>query len=143
MPGYNVHLAATNPRARRNNSFLKGMEMPDILKAFVQKYTLDGARKKYNEIKTPDMPDFSFFEQRVLSRDDEMEEGMHYGASATPNIHLFWDSLEEKEKNNPFYRGYLWHLLTDFYTYQTLQIYSDIDISLLHFLKMQLHLWLK
>ena len=119
MPGYSAHLAATKKESRENISFLIGVEMPDILKAFVRKYTLEGARQKYNEIKTKDMPDFSYFEKRVQEKDDKLEKGMHYGSSDVPNIHSFWDSLTIEEKNNPFYRGYLWHLLTDFYAYQT------------------------
>ena len=57
---------------------------------------------------------------------------MHYGSSDVPNIRSFWDRFTIEEKNNPFYRGYLWHLLTDFYAYQTLKIFSGVDINLLH-----------
>lgn len=132
MPGYYVHLASTNQVARRNSSFLKGVEMPDLLKTYLKRYGLVKARKRYNDLKTPDMPDFSFFERRVQEKDNDEENGMHYGSSAKPNFHLFWDSLTEEEKNSPFYRGYLWHLLTDYYAYQTLDLFSDIDINLLH-----------
>ena len=52
MPGYYVHLAATNPKARRNNSFVKGIIMPDLLKAYVRKYGLVKTKKKYNEFAT-------------------------------------------------------------------------------------------
>ena len=133
MPGYYVHLASSNPKARRDISFVKGVEMPDLLKTYYKLYGLDKTREKYNEIKTPDMPDFSFFERRVQEKDlPSYENGMHYGPSANPNVRLFWNSLTEEEKQNPFYRGYLWHLITDLYTKQVLGIYDDIDSDLLH-----------
>ena len=78
MPGYYVHLAATNQVARRNNSFLRGVEMPDLLKTYLKRYGLVKTRKKYNELKTPDMPDFSFYEKRVQEKDNDLENGDRY-----------------------------------------------------------------
>lgn len=144
MPGYYVHLAASNSNARRNISFIKGVLMPDLLKTYYKLYGLDKTREKYNEIKTFDMPNFDFFERRVQEKDSiDFENGMHYGPSANPNVYSFWGSLTEEERKNPFYRGYLWHLLTDLYTKQVLGIYSDIDSNLLHQDWDQLNIYIK
>lgn len=124
MPGYYVHLAASNKLARKNRSFVCGVEMPDLLKYYVKTYTLDEAKQKYDKIKTQDMPDFSFFEERVQQKEiSNSNWGMHYGLSSNPDIFSFWNSLTDSQKQNPFFIGYLWHLLTD------LLIYKHLDID--------------
>ena len=124
MPGYYVHLAASNKKARKNRSFVCGVETPDLLKYYLSTYGIVGAKNKYNIIKTTDMPDFSYFEYRLQQEErNNLPVGMHYGCSSNPNVLSFWNSLTETQKTNPFYIGYLWHLLTDLLMYS----YLDID----------------
>ena len=133
MPGYYIHLAASNSKNRGNKKFIKGIIMPDLLKDYYRMYGFSETKKKYEEIKINGMPDFSFFEQRVQEKPKEnTNEGLHYGTSADPNIHLFWNSLTNEQKNNPFFRGYLWHLLTDLYIDQMLGLEFGLNLELLH-----------
>lgn len=128
MPGYYVHLAASNQKTRQNRSFVCGVETPDLLKKYLKLYGLDGAREKYNSIKTVEMPDFSYFESRVQQQENNLSSnGMHYGWSSNPNVMCYWDSLTKSEKQNPFYIGYLWHLLTDLFMYKYLNIESKLS----------------
>ncbi len=135
MPGYYVHLAASNKTARKNRSFVCGVEIPDLLKYYVKTYTLAEAKKKYDKIKTEDMPNFSFFEKRVQQVEkSNNSDGMHYGWSSNPDIFSFWNSLTNEQKQNPFFIGYLWHLLTDLLIYKHLNIDSIFnDLKKLHF----------
>lgn len=124
MPGYYFHLAACNELANKNRSFELGVEAPDLLKKYYKMLGLEEACKKYNSIRTSEMPDFSYFELRVQQREDiNNKDGLHYGISSNPDVIGFWNSLSDDEKKNPFYIGYLWHLLTD------LLVYSFIDID--------------
>lgn len=134
MPGYYVHLAASNKTLRKNRSFVCGVEIPDLLKYYVKTYTLAEAKKKYDKIKTEDMPDFSFFEERVQQKEISNSNcGMHYGLSSNPDIFSFWNGLTNKQKQNPFFIGYLWHLLTDLLMYRHLNIDSIFnDLKKLH-----------
>lgn len=128
MPGYYVHLAASNQKTRQNRSFVCGVETPDLLKKYLKLYGLDGSREKYNSIKTVEMPDFSYFELRVQQHENNLSSnGMHYGWSSNPNVKCYWDSLTKSEKQNPFYIGYLWHLLTDLFMYKYLNIESKLS----------------
>lgn len=128
MPGYYVHLAASNQKTRQNRSFVCGVETPDLLKTYLNLYGLDGTREKYNSIKTVEMPEFSYFESRVQQQENNLNsDGMHYGWSSNPNIMCYWDSLTKREKQNPFYIGYLWHLLTDLFIYKYLDIENKLD----------------
>lgn len=128
MPGYYVHLAASNQNARKNRSFVFGVEMPDLLKSYFKLYGLDNTRKKYNSIKTLEMPDFSYFETRVQQQENNLSNsGMHYGWSSSPDIMCYWNSLTKYEKQNPFYIGYLWHLLTDLFMYKYLDIETKFN----------------
>lgn len=128
MPGYYVHLAASNKKARKNRSFVIGVETPDLLKKYLVLFGLDGAREKYNSIKTIKMPDFSYFETRVQQTENNINtDGMHYGWSSNPDIMCYWDSLTKNERNNPFYIGYLWHLLTDLFMYKYLDIENKFN----------------
>lgn len=124
MPGYYVHFSVCNPIARTNLSFVHGVEAPDILKKYFKLYGLEGVKNRYNNIlKTDDMPDFEKFEERIQQKEvSEAGTGLHYGWSSNPDIMLCWNSLTAKEQMQPFYRGYVWHLLTDYKIYQILDI---------------------
>lgn len=124
MPGYYIHLAGVNKKLRNNRDFIIGVEAPDLLKKYYNLYGLDGARDKYNSIKTMAMPDFSKFEERVQQVENSLNNnGMHYGTSSNPDIWYYWNSLDAREQINPFFIGYLWHLLEDLLIYK----YLDID----------------
>lgn len=128
MPGYYIHLAASNQKARNNRSFVYGIEIPDLLKSYLKMYGLEGSKEKYNSIKTKEMPDFTYFESRVQQQENSLSSnGMHYGYSNNPNIMYYWNSLTKIEKQNPFYIGYLWHLLTDLIIYKYLNIESKLS----------------
>ncbi len=121
MPGYYVHLAASNYIARNNRSFVCGLETPDLLKKYYKLYGLAGVREKYKKLKTEDMPDFTYFETRVQQKETmENNNGLHYGLSSRPDVVSYWNSLTNDQKQNPFYIGYLWHLLTDLLMYKYL-----------------------
>ena len=124
MPGYMVHFASCNEEALlENESFRKGVEAPDILKKWVKLYGVEGAAKKYEEWREFDMPPFSRFRKRVAEKETPNGEGLHYGYSSNPDIKEFLNSLSESEKtSNPFWRGYLWHLITDKVVYEALDI---------------------
>ena len=140
MPGYYVHLASCNPKCLKNRSFVCGVEIPDLLKKYYSLYGLNGAKEKYNEIKQIDMPKFDVFKERVVQKENKDKKiGMHYGVSSNPDVYLFWNSLSYEEKKNPFYIGYLWHLLTDLYMYKNLDIKNKLskegilfDLNTLH-----------
>ena len=124
MPGYYLHLAACDSQARNNLSFLRGVEAPDILKKYFKLYGIEGAKEKYTSLKTEDMPEFECLEKRIQEKETYGKpDGLHYGLSSKPDVLFFWKSLSEEEKENPFYKGYLWHLLTD------LLMYSELDID--------------
>jgi len=129
MPGYYAHLATVNPVVSKNRSFIYGVEMPDLLKDYYCLYGFDYTKKKYNSIQTIDMPNFSLFEDRVQQNceDKFSTDGVHYGWSSSPDVHLFWNSLSECDKKNPFFIGYLWHLLFDLLVYSWLSIENKFD----------------
>ncbi len=123
MPGYYIHFAACTPKARENLSFLRGIEAPDILKKHFRMYGISGACEKYNSLKTPDMPDYKILEERIKQKEKiGSTDGLHYGVSSQPDVLTFWQSLSNQEKANPFYKGYLWHLITDEMVYALLDI---------------------
>ncbi len=122
MPGYLLHLAACKPALLENVSFRKGVEAPDLLKKWVFKLGLDEARKKYATWKETNMPEFSYFEQRALSTDDDRKMGLHFGYSSNPDLIAFLDTISEKDMKNPFWRGYFWHLITDKLMYSWLNV---------------------
>lgn len=125
MPGYYLHFAACNPEARKNLSFVRGVEAPDILKKHFKLYGLEGARAKYDSLKLDGMPEYDKFEERVQQEEKVGSKlGLHYGVSSCPDVMEFWNSLTPEEKENPFYRGYVWHLLTDILMYDRLDIDS-------------------
>ena len=117
MPGYLLHFAACSGDALKNRTFVLGVEAPDILKKHVSTCGgIEGARAKYESIRTDDAPDYSEMEARV------QQNNLHYGFSSSPDVKAFWDGLTEEQKLNPFYRGYGWHLLTDALMYGRLNI---------------------
>lgn len=124
MPGYYLHLAACGGNSLTNRSFVLGVEAPDILKKHVKIFGgLEGARKKYESIRTSDMPGYHEFEERIKQKERHgSTEGLHYGPSSLPDVKKCWNGFSEEQKNNPFYRGYIWHLLTDLIMYKRLDI---------------------
>ena len=69
------------------------------------------------------MPEYSELQSRILQKERaDSNEGLHYGFSSKPVIMTCWSGLSEKQKTNPFYRGYVWHLLTDAIMYGRLNI---------------------
>lgn len=134
MPGYLLHYAAVKPELLLNRSFMLGVESPDILKKHLKIYGIDGARCKYNWTKTSIMPNYDRFEKRILEPETIGSTiGLHYGTSSNPDVWLCWIELSEKEKNNPFFRGYIWHLLTDYIMYKRLEISKKFTESLTPF----------
>ncbi len=125
MPGYYLHLAACKGNTLKNRSFVLGVEAPDLLKKHFKIYgNVAEARKKYETLKTADMPDYGELETRIQQKETvNSTTGLHYGVSSNPDIYACWNSLSETQKNNPFWRGYIWHLLTDKF------IYSKLDID--------------
>lgn len=123
MPGYYIHFAACNSKSRENVSFLRGIEAPDILKKHFRMYGTSGARQKYDFLQTPEMPDYKVLEERIQQKEKiGSTDGLHYGVSSQPNVGAFWKSLSNQERANPFYKGYLWHLITDAVVYALLDI---------------------
>ena len=125
MPGYYLHLAACGGELLKNRSFVLGVEAPDILKKHLKDAggDIEKARAKYNSLRTGDMPDYSDFEIRVQQKESRGKlDGMHYGKSSSTNVRAFWNGLLETQKKTAFYRGYVWHLLTDTIMYARLDI---------------------
>lgn len=123
MPGYFLHFAACGGQSLENRTFVLGVEAPDILKKHVKVFGTDGARAKYEAMRTSDTPEYSELEVRIHQKESSgSTKGLHYGVSSSPNVREFWNSLSDYQKNNPFYRGYAWHLLTDAITYGRLNI---------------------
>lgn len=128
MPGYYIHFAACKPEARKNISFLRGVEAPDILKKHLKMFGLEGAHQKYNSLKTIDMPDYENIVDRIQQKESiGSTEGLHYGISSSPDIYAFWKCLSDEDKENPFYKGYLWHLVTDKLVYAKLDINKKFE----------------
>lgn len=124
MPGYYVHYASCYLRSLGNRSFVLGLEAPDMLKKHVKVYGVDGARTKYNSLRTNDMPEYDELLPRILQKETiNSKDGLHYGVSSNPDVKTCWANLSVEQKKNPFYRGYVTHLLQD------LAIYGRIDID--------------
>ena len=133
MPSYYVHFATCGKDSLKNRSFVLGVEAPDILKKYVKVYGgIQGAHDKYDSLRTNEMPNFAELQTRVLQKERaDSNEGLHYGLSSNPDVWACWLNLSEKQKINPFYRGYVWHLLTDVLIYARL----NIDAKFQEFLK--------
>ena len=124
MPGYYLHFAACREDSLKNRSFVLGVEAPDILKKHVKFYGgVEAAHAKYDSLRTSEMPAYSELQARILQKERAgSNEGLHYGLSSKPDVIACWNGLSEKQKENPFYRGYVWHLLTDAIMYGRLNI---------------------
>ena len=133
MPGYLLHLAACKPALLENESFRKGVEAPDLLKKWVSKLGFNEGRRKYSSWKEPDMPpSYCFFEERALAKDDDQKKGLHYGYSSDPDLTAFLDTLSKDDQDNPFWRGYFWHLVTDKIMYSWLNVGESYKQGLLN-----------
>ena len=88
MPGYYLHLAACKGNTLKNRSFVLGVEAPDLLKKHFKIYgNVAEARKKYETLKTADMPDYSELETRIQQKETiNSTTGLHYGVSSNPDI---------------------------------------------------------
>lgn len=124
MPGYYLHLAACGRDSLKNRSFVLGVEAPDILKKHVKVYgDIEKAHAKYDSLRTSEMPEYSELQLRILQKERVgSNEGLHYGMSSKPDIMACWSGLSDEQKANPFYRGYVWHLITDAIIYGRLNI---------------------
>ena len=130
MGGYNFHRSTAS--GNLSPEFIAGLFAPDIMKKWYKIWGLDGAYKKYNMIRTDKMPEFEEFSERVQQQEVcGKADGMHYGKSSLPNIMAFWNGLTKKQRENAFYKGYVWHLLGDALMYKRL----DIDAKFLEFKK--------
>ncbi len=132
MPGYYVHLATCRKKALENRSFVLGVEAPDLLKKHVKFCGgVDLAHAKYDSIRTEDCPDYSELLPRIQQKESaNNNDGLHYGLSSNPGVKACWFSLSEEQKSNPFYRGYVWHLLTDAIMYGRLDIDAKFEKAL-------------
>lgn len=126
MPGYYIHLAACGGQTLKNRSFVLGVEAPDLLKKHVRFYgEIEKAKTRYESLRTSEMPEYSELQPRIVQKERaDSNEGLHYGLSSNPNIMACWSNMSEAQKNNPFYRGYIWHLLTDAIVYGRLDFES-------------------
>ena len=124
MPGYYLHFAACGGDSLKNRSFVLGVEAPDILKKHVKVCGgIEAAHAKYDSIRTSEMPEYTELQSRILQKERaDSNEGLHYGLSSKPDIRACWSGLSETQKANPFYRGYVWHLITDAIMYGRLNI---------------------
>ena len=124
MPGYYLHFAACREQCLKNRSFILGVEAPDILKKHVKFYGgIEEAHAKYDSLRTGDMPEYSELLSRIKQKETiNSNDGLHYGLSSNPDVKACWYSLSEMQKANSFYRGYVWHLLTDAIMYRRLNI---------------------
>ena len=124
MPGYYLHFAACGGDSLKNRSFVLGVEAPDILKKHVKVCGgIEAAHAKYDSIRTSEMPEYCELQTRILQKERaDSNEGLHYGLSSKPDIRACWSGLSETQKANPFYRGYVWHLITDAIMYGRLNI---------------------
>ena len=115
MAGYYVHLSMCGGQTLNNRSFVLGVEAPDMLKKHVKFCgSLDGARAKYNALRTNEMPEYQDLMERILQKETaDSSDGLHYGLSSNPDILACWESLSESQRANPFYRGYVYHLISD------------------------------
>lgn len=124
MPGYYIHLAACGGDSLENRSFVLGVEAPDILKKHVKVCGgINAAHAKYDELRTDEMPEYSALQPRIQQKEKvNSNDGLHYGLSSQPDVKACWYGLSNEQKANPFYRGYVWHLLTDAIMYRRLNI---------------------
>ena len=121
MPMTGFYLETCKPEILKNEEFKLGLEMPHFGEE-LKRHGIDGAREFYNSIKTDNMPKFERFTERL--REPEIPEessGMHFGTQQKPDIMYLWGSLTEGERRNPFWKGYTWHLVVDYFVCQNLE----------------------
>ena len=137
MPGYMIHLSVCNEEVRGDRAFILGVEAPDLLKKYLKQYGIEGVEEKYNNLKVDGMPNFSELKERVCQKESKDSNlGLHYGVSSSPDIVAFYSGLSEEQKNSSFYKGYLWHLLTDKIMYSKLKIEEKLEQNISAFMGM-------
>lgn len=123
MPGYVIHLATSKANDKCPN-FRRGLIAPDILKNWYKIFChdMDVVRKKYEQWKTPEMPDFNVFAERIQQKEKwRCTDGLHYGTSSDPDIKFFMQQ-PYIDLSQAFWMGYYAHLVTDKRIYQRLGI---------------------
>lgn len=131
MPGYFIHLGVCNEEALKDRGFVLGVEAPDMLKKHVKVLGIDGAKEKYNELKVSGMPEYEELESRINEKEEIGNNGgLHYGVSSKPGIKEYWSSLTDDQKKESFYKGYLWHLITDKKMYEQLDLDNKFKVVL-------------
>lgn len=119
MHSYFPYWASACPEAKQVRAFVIGLEIPDLLKDYRKKYKngLAEANAVYEALQkeTDGLPDFSkYFSERLMQKERLGSSfGMHFGKKLCPNVKAFWNWVPDSEKANPFWRGYLWHLISD------------------------------
>ena len=129
MPGYYVHLAACPSNTLKNRTFVLGAESPDLLHKYYKMYG-EKAAAKFNVLRTKQTPEFSQLRSRVVQEQRiGSNQGLHYGTSKDPDVRTCWKEMKERKgtENNPFERGYIWHLLTDKLVYSRLDIMNKFQ----------------
>lgn len=132
MASYYIHLAACGGHLLKNRSFVLGIEAPDILKKHVKFYGgIEKAHDKYDSLRTSEMPEYYELLPRILQKETaSSNEGLHYGLSSHPDVRACWYGLSKVQKESPFYRGYVWHLLTDAIIYGRMDIDAKFQKAL-------------
>ena len=119
MHSYFQYWASACPEAKQVRAFVIGLEIPDLLKDYRKKYKngLAEANAVYEALQkeTDGLPDFSkYFSERLMQKERLGSSfGMHFGKKLCPNVKAFWNWVPDSQKANPFWRGYLWHLISD------------------------------
>lgn len=119
MHSYFQYWASACPEAKQVRAFVIGLEIPDLLKDYRKKYKngLAEANAEYSILQeeTDGLPDFSkYFSERLMQKERLGSSfGMHFGKKLCPNVKAFWNWVPDSQKANPFWRGYLWHLISD------------------------------
>ena len=119
MHSYFPYWASACPEAKQVRAFVIGLEIPDLLKDYRKKYKngLAEANAEYSILQeeTDGLPDFSkYFSERLMQKERLGSSfGMHFGKKLCPNVKAFWNWVPDSQKANPFWRGYLWHLISD------------------------------
>lgn len=119
MHSYFQYWASACPEAKQVRAFVIGLEIPDLLKDYRKKYKngLAEANAVYKTLQeeTNGLPDFSkYFSERLMQKERLGSSfGMHFGKKSCPNVKAFWNWVPDSQKANPFWRGYLWHLISD------------------------------
>ncbi len=134
MLGYYVYFACCPTKALGNRSFVSGVEAPDLLKKYYEIYNgSKGAAIRFNRWRGRYTPEYKELEKRVEQKKSiGSTDGLHYGLSTNPDVRVYWDGLDEvkKAKFETFYRGYVWHLLTDKLIYNRLDIEKKLKKEL-------------